>query len=102
MHIDDAGSHNRLHAGNTDIILVPQPSNDVNDPLRWPAWKKNVAFLQVLVFTAMMTGYVSGFSPALLRLSIEFKVSPSKITQLISYPMLLSGLGVSAYHGQIG
>ncbi|KAL3464923.1 hypothetical protein BJX64DRAFT_286109 [Aspergillus heterothallicus] len=52
---DDAPKHgvisDRLHElkhrtkGDSRILLVPQPSvNDPNDPLRWPAWKKNLTF----------------------------------------------------------
>jgi hypothetical protein len=24
------------------IVLIPQPSDDVNDPLNWPRWKKEM------------------------------------------------------------
>lgn len=27
---------------NAHIILVPQPSDDPNDPLNWPQWKKHM------------------------------------------------------------
>ena len=28
---------------NKHIVLVPQPSDDPNDPLNWPKWKKHMA-----------------------------------------------------------
>lgn len=46
----------------------------------------------------MVTGYISGFSPGLLLLSIEFNAGISKISQLITWPLLLAGLGVDAPH----
>ncbi len=27
---------------NEHIVLVPQPSDDPNDPLNWPQWKKHM------------------------------------------------------------
>ena len=27
---------------NAHIVLVPQPSDDPNDPLNWPKWKKHM------------------------------------------------------------
>ena len=34
------------HAKGKDshIVLVPQPSDDPNDPLNWPKWKKHMVF----------------------------------------------------------
>jgi hypothetical protein len=33
-----------VHRGET-IILVPQPSDDPNDPLNWPLWSRDLLFL---------------------------------------------------------
>lgn len=30
---------------NADIILVPQPSNNPNDPLNWPIWQKDLILI---------------------------------------------------------
>ena len=43
----------------------------------------------------MTTGFISGFSPALFLLSIEFKTDLSKTAGLVTWPLLTSGLGVS-------
>lgn len=29
---------------NSHIVLVPQPSDDPNDPLNWPRWKKHLTY----------------------------------------------------------
>lgn len=79
-----------------NVVLVPQPSEDVNDPLRWPTWKKYFAFLNVCLLTFMTTCFISGFSPGLYLLSVEFKRDLSTTTGLILWPLLTSGLGVSA------
>ncbi|GAA5905387.1 hypothetical protein JCM6882_003145 [Rhodosporidiobolus microsporus] len=43
------------------VVLVPQPSDDPNDPLNWPRWKKEANFW-VLSF---MAGLVGGVGPLL-------------------------------------
>ncbi|BGP21979.1 cycloheximide resistance protein, Mfs transporter [Rhodotorula toruloides] len=43
------------------VVLVPQPSDDPNDPLNWPAWLREANFW-VLTFVA---GIVGGVGPAL-------------------------------------
>lgn len=35
-----AHTYKHISYGNRRIILVPQPSDDPNDPLLWPRWKK--------------------------------------------------------------
>jgi hypothetical protein len=30
---------------NSEIILVPQPSSDPNDPLNWPLWQRDLILL---------------------------------------------------------
>jgi len=37
----------------TDIVLTPQPSDDVNDPLNLPAWKKAAAFIPICCFAGL-------------------------------------------------
>lgn len=39
------------HAGgkNSHIVLVPQPTDDPNDPLNWPKWKKHTVFFVLYV-----------------------------------------------------
>lgn len=38
------------------IVLVPQPSNDLNDPLRWPLWQRDLAMLMYLYVTLLCVG----------------------------------------------
>ena len=46
--------------------MIPQPSDDVNDPLNWPAWKKSLAFSTILVFTALVTWVIGGLGTAII------------------------------------
>ena len=35
---------NVKHNGDSDLVLIPQPSDDPNDPLRWSQKKKKFKF----------------------------------------------------------
>ncbi|KAJ9614977.1 hypothetical protein H2200_001051 [Cladophialophora chaetospira] len=83
----------RAHVEGTNILLVPQPSSDMNDPLRWSTLQKYAAFLNVCVFSATTTGFVGGFAPALYELSVEFNQSLTKTTGLILWALFISGIG---------
>lgn len=39
-----------LHAGTNDIVLVPTPSTDVNDPLNWTPRRKMMSTICVNVY----------------------------------------------------
>lgn len=45
----------------------------------------------------MITGYVGGFAPALYLLGIEFEKPMNESMNLILWPLLVSGLGVSSF-----
>jgi hypothetical protein len=39
---------------NAHIVLVPQPSDDPNDPLNWPLLKRNLVFGVIMLGTAFV------------------------------------------------
>lgn len=81
---------------NTDIVLIPQPSDDINDPLNWPSWKKTLAFAPIVIFTALGTWVIGGLGTALVLLMIEFEQDlNSTATGLISWSVLAFGAGVN-------
>jgi len=53
QHLD---IHKLKHATgkHSEIILVPQPSDDPNDPLNWPRWRKHAYFATVFFGTAVV------------------------------------------------
>jgi hypothetical protein len=79
----------------TDIVLVPQPSDDVNDPLNWPAWKKSLAFVSVISFASLTIWMIGGVGAAVLLFMKEFGTDLNRtVTDLISYAVLAIGFGV--------
>ncbi|KAF3044326.1 hypothetical protein E8E12_008014 [Didymella heteroderae] len=56
----DVGSHHFVKGSHKDV-LVPQPSDDPNDPLNWSTWWKTAS----ITATAMVT-FTQGFGPLAL------------------------------------
>jgi hypothetical protein len=81
---------------NTDIVLVPQPSDDVNDPLNWPKWKKIVAFISIAILTALTGWIIVALSPAIVLLEEDFHTSLNETATLgITWCVFALGIGVS-------
>jgi hypothetical protein len=44
---------------NAHVVLIPQPSNDPNDPLNWPLWQRDgLLFLLTMCVLLSIGGYV--------------------------------------------
>jgi hypothetical protein len=41
---------------NAHVVLVPQPSNDPNDPLNWPLWQRDLILVLLSVCTLLTVG----------------------------------------------
>jgi hypothetical protein len=95
--VDSSDTHDEHnpHFGATDIVLVPHPSNDVNDPLRFPKWKKWTIFGNVLLLTFVCNFWLGGLAPGFYLLSLEFKIGTSQAAGLLTWPLLAAGLCVS-------
>jgi MFS family permease len=80
-------------SGPVPIILVPQPSDDPNDPLNWPLWKRDLITL-ILSLTAI---FGTALGPILaantITLSLWLKVKFTKVALLTGYFLLGVGVG---------
>lgn len=54
----------------SEIILIPQPSSDPNDPLNWPEWRKRMHFY-ILVFFSLILAASSNFVGPIYTLLVE-------------------------------
>lgn len=80
--------------GPIPIILVPQPSDDPNDPLNWPLWQRDL-----ITFTLSMTAiFATALGPILAAntvvLSMYFRVEFARVAELTGWYLL--GVGVAA------
>ncbi|KAH8651840.1 major facilitator superfamily domain-containing protein [Tricladium varicosporioides] len=83
----------RDNGKNSDIILVPQPSDSPNDPLNWPKWKKNMAYFSICYSTMMGGSLGPIMSPATGVIAKEFHVTISRAALPGGYPLLSAGIG---------
>ncbi|KIW88809.1 uncharacterized protein Z519_10293 [Cladophialophora bantiana CBS 173.52] len=78
------------------IVYIPTPTPDPQDPLNMPTWQKCVVLVVVSVFSTLGLSLVSGFG-GLLSFYIPEYVAAGKdyadITALMTYPSLFMGIG---------
>ncbi|KAL6241046.1 hypothetical protein RBB50_011949 [Rhinocladiella similis] len=89
--IEEGGSVHQ-HPNNPHLVLIPQPSEDPNDPLRWPRWKKMMPLVLVNFFAFMVSYVITGLSTGFVLLREEFNQSTASITNLLSFCILTLGL----------
>ncbi|GFG17848.1 hypothetical protein IFM5058_08693 [Aspergillus udagawae] len=75
------------------LPLLPTPTQDERDPLRWPVWLKRCA-----IITTSMTNFVtnmagSGLSVAVPELIQEYHKPESAAVQLLTYNFLFLSIG---------
>ncbi|KAF2027514.1 MFS transporter-like protein [Setomelanomma holmii] len=75
-----------------DIILIPQPSEDPNDPLNWSTTKKWV-IMSIVAYGSVLYAAVLAplLSPALVVIAMDFKKDISDITVISGYMLLVTG-----------
>ncbi|KAL8658476.1 MAG: hypothetical protein Q9226_000970 [Calogaya cf. arnoldii] len=77
------------------IILVPQPSDDPNDPLNWPLWKRDT----ILLILSTISVIASTLSPLLaantVTLALDFGRDFTQMALLTGYH--LCGVGVAGF-----
>ncbi|KAM7207153.1 Major facilitator superfamily domain containing protein [Naviculisporaceae sp. PSN 640] len=82
-------------SGPVPIILVPQPSDDPNDPLNWPLWKRDLITF-ILSLTAI---FATALGPLLaantITLTLEFSRPFSAIAELTGWYLL--GVGAAGF-----
>lgn len=80
-------------SGPVPILLVPQPSDDPNDPLNWPLWKRD----SILIVLSLISVFATSLGPILaantLTLSFYFHTVFTNVALLTGYFLL--GVGVA-------
>ncbi|OAQ99203.1 hypothetical protein LLEC1_02269 [Akanthomyces lecanii] len=70
---------------NDEIILIPTPSSDPNDPLNWSQWRKKYIAIVLCVAMAMCNFLAAGPSIAIVRTAIDFFPQTAQSESLITY-----------------
>ncbi|TID27357.1 putative mfs transporter protein [Venturia nashicola] len=75
------------------IILVPQPSDDPNDPLNWPLWRRDL----ILFLLSLLGIIASTLSPLLaadsVSLALHYRRTFNQVALLTGYHLLGVGIG---------
>lgn len=80
------------HNGKSDIVLIPQPSDDPNDPLKWSKWKKEFQFF-ILFYWSFLTAVATNWNGPVWSIWVDiFKTSYTTLNATSA--MCWLGLGV--------
>ncbi|KAK0627624.1 major facilitator superfamily domain-containing protein [Immersiella caudata] len=74
------------------IELVPQPSDDPDDPLNWPRWRKELNFWSLLLMVALTGVMKTIFVTVNAQLAEGYEVSYTSVTALTGVPLILSAV----------
>jgi hypothetical protein len=94
------------HPDTNEIILIPAPSSDPNDPLNWPQWYK-YWMAAVICFAMLMCNFLAaGPSIAMVQMAMDFfpgahpgknpelfNAAVAKVAYFFTATALLQGLG---------
>ncbi|QSS63923.1 MFS transporter [Histoplasma capsulatum] len=72
------------------VVLVPQPSDNVNDPYNWPDIKKNIAIWALALTSGVAVSLGPIISPGLLVASKRYHVSLDQVSTFLIGVLILS------------
>lgn len=75
------------------IILEPQPDNSVNDPLNWPAWKRDLALSSLGLICMLGGGMTAILAAGFSQISKDYGVSVAQVSLTTGCYMLGMGIG---------
>lgn len=76
-----------------DIVLIPTPSDDPNDPLNWSKYRKGLAAICVLVYTLGVGVPSAAIYSVLTNIEENTNVTLSQLNSGTGYMFLFFGLG---------
>ncbi|UQC86133.1 uncharacterized protein CLUP02_11633 [Colletotrichum lupini] len=77
----------------TNIVLVPQPSSDPNDPLSWTRKRKTFNISWVMIWCFFGAAIISGLSPAYLQIEADTGISVADLSTGNGLMFLFLGWG---------
>ncbi|PGH17183.1 hypothetical protein AJ79_01321 [Helicocarpus griseus UAMH5409] len=96
LHIVDLeGTMNVKHqqVGKSDIVLVPQPSNDPNDPLNWSKFRKEYHFWLLWIWGFIAAVSVNWVGPVWTQFTVDLKTTYFQLSIASALCFLFLGLG---------
>lgn len=94
VHLVDIQGVMDVKKGNGNIVLRPQPSSDVNDPLRWSNRKKRLQFALLWLWAFLLAVSVNFSGPFYTEWTKYFDVSFGQLNICNALTLLFLGVGV--------
>ncbi|PSR71886.1 hypothetical protein PHLCEN_2v12230 [Hermanssonia centrifuga] len=87
-----ASGHTAAFKRHGRVDLVPMPSDDPQDPLNWPSWRKNL-LLWIVSFHALQGPFGAAVAiPAFEDFAVEFGIPLNTVAYLVSVEILFLGV----------
>lgn len=83
------------NSGPEPIILIPQPSDDPNDPLNWPLWKRDLITFILSITAIFATALGPVLAAETVPISTTLRSDFTAVALLTGYFLL--GVGVAAF-----
>ncbi len=90
---DPDGTIISQHAGNTDIILIPAPTADPEDPLNWTLGRKRLSTACTLLYTAVVAAAFGATPTVLTQISGSTGLTMNDLVVGVGYTFLTFGWG---------
>ena len=75
------------------IILHPQPDDSMNDPLNWPAWRRDIALLSLGFYSMLGGGMTPVLAAGFNNVADQYHVSIPRVALTTGLYMMGLGLG---------
>ncbi|PCG89521.1 Major facilitator superfamily domain, general substrate transporter [Penicillium occitanis (nom. inval.)] len=86
--------HSDLNADSeADIILLPNPSDDLNDPLRWSAWRKRYHLVLLVMYSTLMTALGNWEAPIYINIQEALGTTITLMNVGSALTLLMLGVG---------
>ncbi|KAI1907053.1 hypothetical protein LOZ53_002036 [Ophidiomyces ophidiicola] len=79
-------------SGPVPIILVPQPSDDPNDPLNWPLWRRDLILAILSIVSVICTTTSPLMAANTVTTAVEFSRTFTDIALLTGYHLCAVGI----------
>ncbi|KAL3455689.1 major facilitator superfamily domain-containing protein [Aspergillus heterothallicus] len=79
-------------SGSAPILLVPQPSDDPNDPLNWPLWKRDLTLFALSLVSVLCATTSSVMAANTVTLSRYYRKSFMSVALLTGYHLCGTGI----------
>ncbi|KAF8464568.1 major facilitator superfamily domain-containing protein [Kalaharituber pfeilii] len=82
-------------SGPTPIVLVPQPTDDPNDPLNWPLWKRDMILFLLCLISIMAATLGPILAANAITVLFAFETGIDGVALLTGYHLV--GVGVAGF-----